>query len=148
MQLLSYIPIQIIGGITGTVLSHLMFNIYELYSFNGIDRDSMGEFISEIVSTFGLVLTIIGCIYSMKKEVIPAAVAMYICEGILSTHSSSFANPAITIARSFTSTFTGIAPKTLPNFISAQFIGLILSLPFSEWLFGKKTLMSSFCIFL
>jgi len=81
LQLLAYLPCQILGGILGTALAHVMFNVQELYSFNGPQRDSLGEFVSETVAVFGLLCTIIGCIYADKKDVIPSAVGVYICAG-------------------------------------------------------------------
>ena len=145
-HVLFYIPSQIIGGISGTVIAHFMFN-YPIIDFPGSDRDSKGEFISEIVSTFGLLTTIHGLVSLNKKEIVPNAVSMYIMSGYWYTLSTCFANPAVTIARTLTPTFSGISIKSWPVYFGGQAIGFLIALPFSELIFKNKTLKQCIEIF-
>ena len=145
-HVLFYIPSQIMGGISGTVIAHVMFN-YAVIDFPGSDRDSKGEFISEIVSTFGLLTTIHGLVSLNKKEIVPNAVSMYIMSGYWYTLSTCFANPAVTIARTLTPTFAGISIKSWPVYFGGQTIGFFIAIPFSELIFKNKTLKQSIEIF-
>ena len=123
---LSYIPVQIASAIAGVFIAHAMFGLPILQtSTHG--RDSLGEFIGEIVATTGLLLTIWGVARSQPAS-IPYAVAAYIVGAYWFTSSTSFANPAVTIARSFTDTFAGIAPASILTFVAAQFVALTLAL--------------------
>ncbi len=123
---------QILGGISGTMISHILFN-KNIINFNGKNRNSLGEFLSEILSTIILLSVIKGSIYN-KKEV-SSSVSLYIMSGYWCTLSTCFANPAVTIARSFTGTFSGISLISLPIYLSGQIIGLFIALPINNYIF-------------
>jgi len=140
LVLLSYTLVQCICAILGAIVAHGMFE-YKAVEFGGKDRDSVGEFFSEIVATFGLLMTIHGCIACKNTASIPMAVGLYITAGYWFTASTSFANPAVTIGRTFTSTFAGISVRSWLGYFSGQIIGLILSVVFNAWLFEKKDIV-------
>lgn len=122
----AYSAVQIVAMILGAVLAHLMFDLPALQQSTKI-RASIGLTIAEAVAAFGLILTIIGCKVE-KPAAIPYAVGLYILAAYWFTASTSFANPAITIARSLSDTFAGIAPQSVPLFIAAQLCGALLAL--------------------
>ena len=109
-QLLAFVPCQFAGGIGGAVVAHAMFNVTAIGAFEGKDRDTGGELFAEAVATVGLLVTIFGSIAVKAEPTIPMAVGLYITAGYWFTSSTSFANPAVTVARSFTDTFAGISP--------------------------------------
>ena len=116
-----YILAQLIGGILGVWAAHLMFDLPILqYSMKA--RTGIGQWTGELVATFGLILTILGTLRH-RPAAVPAAVALYISAAYWFTSSTSFANPAITIARSLSNTFAGIAPQDVPLFVLAQLVG-------------------------
>jgi glycerol uptake facilitator-like aquaporin len=119
----AYVVAQIAGGILGVWLAHLMFDLPVL-QLSGKFRGGAGQMISEAVATFGLVLTILGTGRSSPRHV-PVSVALYIVAAYWFTASTSFANPAITIARSLSDSFAGIAPACVPEFIVAQIVGAV-----------------------
>jgi glycerol uptake facilitator-like aquaporin len=121
----AYAAVQTAAMIAGAVLAHLMFDLPALQQSTKI-RASLGLTAAELVAAFGLVLTILGCKVE-KPAAIPYAVGLYIGAAYWFTASTSFANPAITIARAFTDTFAGIAPQSAPLFIAAQLIGALLA---------------------
>ena len=120
-----FILAQIIGGILGCFLANIYFE-KEIFEWSTNDRYSFATFLSEIVATFGLILTII-VIGSKDKNKIAIAVSLYIAAGYWFTSSTSFANPAVTISRMFTNTFTGIHPENVLYFILAQIIGALVA---------------------
>jgi glycerol uptake facilitator-like aquaporin len=120
-----YIPAHIAGAIAGVVIAHVMFAL-PLVQTSGHARASTGEFIGEIVATFGLLLTIWGTSRA-RPQAVPTTVAAYIVGAYWFTASTSFANPAVTLARSVTDTFSGIAPASVPGFLIAQIIGTLLA---------------------
>ena len=120
-----FILAQIIGGILGCFLANIYFE-KEIFKWSTNDRYSFATFLSEIVATFGLILTII-VIGSKDKNKIAIAVSLYIAAGYWFTSSTSFANPAVTISRMFTNTFTGIHPENVLYFILAQIIGALVA---------------------
>ena len=130
---LFYIPAQIAGAIAGVVIAHAMFALPLLQASQHI-RATPGELIGEVVATLGLLLVIWGTARA-KADAVPAAVAAYIVGAYWFTSSTSFANPAVTIARALTDTFAGIAPSSVAGFIAAQGAGLALA-------FAAVTLMS------
>ncbi len=146
-EALCYFASQFSGGICGTLLAHTMFNDAAV-DFPGKKRNSRGEFLSEIVSTFGLITTIIGTIGINKKDIIANTVSLYIMAGYWFSLSTCFANPAVTVARSFTNTFSGISFSSWPTYFGGQLLGLAAALPFTEWLFHQKTLIQSLRIFI
>lgn len=131
-----YIPLQIAGCILGAVLSHAMFGL-PLIQEGMADRSGAGRMIGEAAATFALVFAILGAIRHRPNDV-PAMVALVITAGYWWTSSTSFANPAITIARAMTDTFAGIRPVDAPGFIAAQLAGAALGWLAGGWLFGKK----------
>lgn len=119
---LSYLPAQLAGGIAGTISANLMFE-QPVLAISDTERLSPGHFLAEIVATAGLVLVIFMLVCSDRSKFIPAAVAAYIGAAYFFTSSTSFANPAITIARIFTDSFAGIAPLSAAVYLVAQSIG-------------------------
>jgi glycerol uptake facilitator-like aquaporin len=131
-----YILIQLVAAIAGVLLAHAMFDL-ELLQNSVKSRSGPGMRISETVATFGLLMTILGTLKS-KPVAVPAAVGLYVSAGYWFTASTCFANPAVTIARSFTNTFSGIASQDVLPFILFQLAGAILAYIVSGWLFPKQ----------
>lgn len=127
-----YIAAQFAGGVLGVLVAHLMFDLAP-FQLSQTVRTGPGQWLSEAVATFGLLLTIFGCLVSAPASV-PYAVGLYITAAYWFTASTSFANPAVTVARSLSDTFAGIAPGNAPAFLIAQIIGAILALAVSGWL--------------
>lgn len=117
----AYIAAQLAFGILGAWAAHLMFELPVLqYSVKA--RTGAGQWLGEAIATFGLILTILGTV-RYRPQAVAASVGLYISAGYWFTSSTSFANPAITIARSLSDTFAGIAPRDVPLFIVAQLVG-------------------------
>ena len=131
-----YIVAQLAGGIAGTMLAHLMFEAPALVLGDHI-RSGTGQWLSEGVATFGLVLTILAGL-RYRPQAIPALVGAYIVAAYWFTASTSFANPAVTVARALTDSFSGIRPADAPAFILAQVAGAILALGLCRWLLLKE----------
>ena len=129
----AYIAAQIAFGILGAWAAHLMFNL-PILQWSTKARTGLGQFTGEAIATFGLILTILGTV-KHRREWVPASVALYITAAYWFTSSTSFANPAITLARSLTDTFAGIAPRDVPLFIAGQLTGAALGALTSKWLF-------------
>lgn len=133
---LGYAVAQLLGGILGVWLAHLMFDVPVLQLSHKI-RTGLGQWTGEAVATFGLVMTILGTT-KMRQESIPISVALYIMASYWFTSSTSFANPAITIARSLSDSFAGIAPACVPGFIAAQILGALAAHFAADLLFTEK----------
>ena len=133
----AYIVAQLVGGILGMLAAHAMFDL-PLVQFSDKARSGGGQWLSEAIATFGLVVTIWGTA-RFRPTAIPASVALYITAAYWFTASTSFANPAITIARSLTNTFSGIAPRDVPGFIVAQLVGAALAALAVRALFDQPT---------
>jgi len=116
-----YVAAQCLGGIGGTVAAHLMFRL-PLVSISGHARSGPAQIFSEFVATFGLLAVIWGC-SRRRSEMVPIAVGAYITAAYWFTASTSFANPAVTMARCLTDTFAGIRPGDVPGFVVAQLLG-------------------------
>jgi glycerol uptake facilitator-like aquaporin len=129
---LAYIAAQIIGGCIGAVLAHLMFGL-DLFQLGSTARTGLGQWAGEFIATFGLIATILGCL-RFKPEAVATAVGLYITSAYWFTASTSFANPAVTIARSLTDTFAGIAPGDAPGFIVAELLGAVAAAYLFRWL--------------
>ena len=126
VMLIAYIAAQAVGGILGVWLAHAMFDL-PIWQLSTTVRSSPGQWIAEATATFGLLVTIFGCI-AHAREAVPYAVGLYITAAYWFTASTSFANPAVSIARSLSDTFAGIAPSSVPAFIAAQAAGMALAL--------------------
>ena len=132
-----YITAQIGGAILGVWLAHLMFDLAPLQVSQTI-RSGPGQWLSEAVATFGLLLTIFGCLASAPASV-PYAVGLYIIAAYWFTASTSFANPAVTISRSLSDTFAGFAPMDAPAFVAAQILGAAAAVAVSIWMWRKSS---------
>jgi arsenate reductase len=122
----AYLPFQTAGCIAGAVLANVMFSEAAI-SISTKHRASGPHWVSEVVATVGLILVIFALARSGRSHLAPAAVGAYIGAAYFFTSSTSFANPAITVGRMFSNTFAGIAPASVPSFISAQVVGGVLS---------------------
>jgi len=127
----AYVAAQLLGAIAGVLLAHLMFEL-PLLQVSTTTRSGLGQWVAEAVATFGLLATILGC-GARTPAAIPYAVGLYITAAYWFTASTSFANPAVTIARSFSDTFAGIAPAGVPAFIVAQLLGTIAAVLLARW---------------
>ena len=131
-----YLLVQIIGAILGVFLAHAMFDL-AIAQESVKARQGVGQVIGEATATFGLVLTILGCIRH-RPDTVPYAVGLYITAGYWFTSSTSFANPAVTLARTLTDTFAGVDLASAPGFILGQIIGALGATLLASWLFEAK----------
>jgi len=122
-----YVTVQLVGAVLGTVIAHAMFDrtLLELSSNN---RIGTGTFVGEVMATAGLVAVILTALYQEKTHWLPWLVPAWIGTAFFFTSSTSFANPAVTLGRVFTDSFTGIAPESLLGFVGAQLVGALLAL--------------------
>ena len=127
-----YIVAQILGGILGVLAAHAMFEL-PLWQVSMTVRSGPGQWFAESVATFGLLLTIFG-VSARSPGAIPYAVGLYITAAYWFTASTSFANPAVTIARALSDTYAGIAPAGVAAFIAAQLAGAAIAVPLARWL--------------
>src|SRR5271155_296656 len=127
-----YIAAQVLGAIAGVWVAHLMFEL-PLWQLSITMRTGPGQWLAEAVATFGLLLTIFGCI-ARTPAAVPFAVGLYITAAYWFTASTSFANPAVTIARALSDTFAGIAPAGVVAFIAAQLVGMLAAVALGGWL--------------
>jgi glycerol uptake facilitator-like aquaporin len=127
----AYIAAQLTGAVIGVWLAHAMFDL-PIWELSHHIRSGTGQWIAEIVATFGLLMVIWGC-RAHREPVTAFAVAAYITGAYWFTASTSFANPAVTIARALSDSFAGIRPLDVPGFIAAQLIGMILAVPILRW---------------
>ena len=132
----AYIAMQIMGGIAGTWLAHLMFELPVLQMSETV-RTGPAQWTAEAVATFGLILTILGGI-RFRGDAVPWLVGLYITSAYWFTSSTSFANPAVAISRALTNTFSGIRPLDVPAFAAAEAAGAVLALVFTGWLFAQR----------
>ncbi len=132
-----YIIVQLIGGVGGVWAAHLMFEL-PVWQLSTTVRSGLGQWLAEGVATFGLLTTIFGCL-ARTPSATPYAVGLYITAAYWFTASTSFANPAVTVARALSDTFAGIAPSGVLAFIIAQLIGALLAVGLSRWLYRIKT---------
>ncbi|MFD1794375.1 aquaporin family protein [Paracoccus aurantiacus] len=132
-----YALAQIAGGIAGAILAHAMFDL-PLLQISQTVRSGPDQFLAEIIATFGLVATILAGLRA-NPAAIPALVGLYITAAYWFTASTSFANPAVAIARALTDTFSGIRPIDLPAFVAAQLAGAAIAVPACRWLFAERT---------
>ncbi len=136
-----YIAGQVAGGVAGTIMAHLMFGLPAL-ELSAKLRTGSGQWLAEAVATFGLVAAILGGL-RFQKQAIPWLVGLYITSAYWFTASTSFANPAVTVARALTNSFSGIAPASVPVFIVSQIAGALLAAWLAGWLFAPLTVVRS-----
>lgn len=132
-----YSLVQVVGGMAGTVVAHAMFELRLLQSSTHV-RTGGAQWFSEGIATFGLVAVILAGI-RFERKAVPMLVGLYITAAYWFTSSTSFANPAVAIARSFTDTFSGIRPVDVPGFIVAQVAGGVIALALMTWLLRVPT---------
>ena len=130
-----YVIAQVFGGISGVLVAHVMFD-NPLIDPSTTVRTGIGQWVGEFVATFGLVGTILGCLKA-RPEAIPYAVGLYITAAYWFTSSTSFANPAVTIARGFSDTFAGIQPADIAAFVGVQLLAAVLATLFFKWLLAE-----------
>jgi glycerol uptake facilitator-like aquaporin len=135
-ELLLYTGVQSIGAFIGVLITHIMFDL-PIVTHSMHERSSRHLWLSEAVATFGLVMVVRGTSKSAPRYV-PFAVAGYITAAYWFTSSTSFANPAVTLARTFTDTFVGIAPGSVAGFVLAQVVGATAAWLLSRWLFANS----------
>ncbi|MEM7524251.1 MAG: MIP/aquaporin family protein [Pseudomonadota bacterium] len=133
----AYVAAQIVGGVLGVWAAHLMFEL-SVFQISETVRTGPAQWFAELVATFGLLLTILATLKADAKAA-PAAVALYVTAAYWFTASTSFANPAVTIARSLSDTFAGIAPAGAPGFIAAQIVGALLAVAVAARLFRGQS---------
>lgn len=131
----AFCAVQLAFGIMGAWAAHLMFDLPTL-QLSVKARHGVGQWTGEAIATFGLILTILGTIRH-RPHWVPATVAAYITAAYWFTSSTSFANPAITVARSLSDTFAGIAPADVPHFVAAQLFGAAAAALTAKWLFAE-----------
>jgi glycerol uptake facilitator-like aquaporin len=132
---LAYIIAQLFGGIAGAFLAHAMFELPILQA-SATARTGTGQWIAEAVAAFGLVVTILAGL-RFRSDAIAWLVGLYITAAYWFTASTSFANPAVAIARAFSDTFAGIRPIDVPGFIAAELLGALLAMALAGWLFAE-----------
>ena len=132
-----YCLAQVVGGAAGAVLANLMYSLPAV-ELSATARGSGALWLSEVVATFGLLLVIIGVARSARPWAAPYAVAAYIGGAYFFTSSTSFANPAVTLARTLSDTFAGIRPASAPAFVAAQLVGAALAIGLGRYLFQHK----------
>lgn len=134
----AYLAAQVAGGIAGTIAAHLMFALPVL-EFATKLRAGPAQWFSEVVATFGLVAVILAGI-RFERRAVPWLVGLFITAAYWFTASTSFANPAVALARSLTDTFSGIRPADLPGFIVAELLGALIALALMGWLLQPETI--------
>jgi glycerol uptake facilitator-like aquaporin len=134
----AYLPAQVAGCIGGAVVANVMFSRAAV-SISTKNRASGGHWLSEVVATVGLILVIFALARTGRSHLAPAAVGAYIGAAYFFTSSTSFANPAITVGRMFSDTFAGIAPSSVPSFISAQIVGGVVAFGLIKGLYPGLT---------
>jgi glycerol uptake facilitator-like aquaporin len=133
----AYIAVQVVGAVVGVWAAHLMFDLPVL-QFSTTLRTGPGQWLAEAIAAFGLLLTIFGCVANAPGAV-AYAVGLYITAAYWFTASTSFANPAVTIARSLSDTFAGIAPSSVSAFMAAQLAGAFAAVALARWLWPITT---------
>jgi glycerol uptake facilitator-like aquaporin len=131
-----YIAAQVAGGIVGAMAAHAMFDL-PLVALSMKARTGGPQWFSEIVAAFGLVMTILGGL-RFQRAAVPWLVGLYIVSAYWFTASTSFANPAVAIARSLTNTFSGIRPVDMPVFVIAEIAGALLAFALARWMFAER----------
>jgi glycerol uptake facilitator-like aquaporin len=131
-----YVLVQVVGAILGVWIAHAMF-AEPIWQVSAKLRDGPAQALAEAVATFGLIATILG-VSRFRPEAVPTAVGLYITAAYWFTASTSFANPAVTLARGLTDSFAGIAPASVPGFLLGQVVGAIVAALVFAWLLKEK----------
>ncbi len=134
-EALAYVAVQVAGGLAGTVVAHMMFELPVL-QYSLTPRTGPAQWFAEAVAAFGLVFALLAGLRH-RPEAVPWLVGLYITAAYWFTASTAFANPAVAIARAFSDTFAGIRPADLPGFIAAELLGAVLALALAGWLLGE-----------
>lgn len=134
----AYVGAQLVGAMVGVVLANLMFDLPAI-TVSTHERSGAGLWLSEAVATVGLLLVIQGCVRSEKANSVPFAVAAWIGGAYWFTSSTSFANPAVTVARTLSDTFAGIAPASAPMFIAMQIVGAVIAYGLVRLLYDARS---------
>lgn len=129
----AYVPAQILGAMVGAIAANVMFDLDPI-TLSTDTRSGGGLWLGEVIATFGLLLVILGAVRGGRANAVPYAVAGYIAAAYWFTSSTSFANPAVTIGRTLTDTFAGIAPSSAPAFVAFQFVGAGLAIGLVRYL--------------
>ena len=132
-ELAAYVPAQVVGGCAGAVIANLMFDLPAV-TLSTHARSAGGLWLGEVVATFGLLTVILGVVRSGRTSAAPFAVGAYIAAAYWFTSSTSFANPAVTLARMLTDTFAGIEPSSAPAFVVAQVAGAAVAIALARFL--------------
>ena len=133
-EALAYVMAQVLGAMFGAIVANLMFELPAV-QLSETERTGGGQWLAEVVATLGLMLVAFGVARSKRATAAPFAVGAYIGAAYFFTSSTSFANPAVTVARSLSDTFAGIAPASVPAFVIAQLVGLGIALPLLRYLY-------------
>lgn len=136
-EALAYVVVQVCGAIVGAFAAHLMFGL-PVFQLSTHLRDGPAQAFSEALATFGLIATILGTA-RFRPDMTAVCVGLYITAAYWFTASTSFANPAVTVARSLSNTFAGIAPASAPAFIGAQIVGALVAWALMGWLLRQET---------
>ncbi len=136
-----FVAMQLVGGLIGVWAAHIMFEL-PVFQFSEKARTGGGQWLGELIATFGLLFTILGTV-RFRPEWVAPAVGLYISAGYWFTSSTSFANPAITVGRAFSNSFAGIAPADVTGFILAQFAGATLAWVATRWLFAPSPMIQN-----
>jgi glycerol uptake facilitator-like aquaporin len=134
-EALAYVAVQLVGAVAGVFAAHAMFGL-ALLEVSSKLRDGPGQVLSEAVATFGLIAAILGSL-RFRPEATPATVGLYITSAYWFTASTSFANPAVTLARALSDTFAGVAPASVPGFLAAQVLGAVAAWRLFGWLLAR-----------
>jgi glycerol uptake facilitator-like aquaporin len=132
----AYVLAQLLGGLAGALIAHGMFDLPLVQTASKV-RTGSGQWFAEGVATFGLILTVLGTL-SARPKAVAASVGLYITAAYWFTASTSFANPAVTLARAFSDTFAGIRPIDVAPFVTAQLAGAVVGLGVASWLFRTE----------
>jgi glycerol uptake facilitator-like aquaporin len=133
----AYIAVQFAAGVLGVVAAHAMFGL-PLLEWSQKARPGFGQIWGEFIATFGLLAIVLSCV-AVRSRAVPYAVAAYITGAYWFTSSTSFANPAVTIARTFTDSFAGIARSDVPGFLLAQGAAVFVAVPLFAWMFRERS---------
>ena len=137
-QALGFIVSQFLGGIAGVIAANVIFDLAAI-NISGKDRSGIDLMLSEVIATVGLLLVIYGVVTAGRPVLAAGTVAGYIGGAYWFTSSTSFANPAVTVARTMSDTFAGIEPSSAVGFIGAQIVGALIGIPLFLWLFANNS---------